>query len=108
MYFVLASYRVTYCMRRVSTKLAGLRLVDFEVAALPVLHIFFSNVLKMSRPVVSVFDIESADSVTGTVTLPAVFTAPIRADVVHYVHTLMAKNKRQAYAVNSDAGMQVN
>lgn len=61
----------------------------------------------MSRPVVSVFDIESADSVASTVTLPAVFTAPIRADVVHYVHTLMAKNKRQAYAVSTRAGMQV-
>lgn len=61
----------------------------------------------MSRPVVSVFDINAADSVTGTVTLPAVFTAPIRADVVHYVHTLMAKNKRQAYAVSLRAGMQV-
>jgi len=61
----------------------------------------------MSRPVVSVFDIESADQVASTVTLPAVFTAPIRADVVHYVHTLMAKNKRQAYAVSTRAGMQV-
>lgn len=60
----------------------------------------------MSRPVVSVFDIESADSVASTVTLPAVFTAPIRADVVHYVHTLMSKNKRQAYAVDVLAGMQ--
>jgi large subunit ribosomal protein L4e len=60
----------------------------------------------MSRPVVSVFDFEKADSVTGTVSLPAVFTAPIRADVVHYVHTLMAKNARQAYAVSLKAGHQ--
>jgi ribosomal protein L4 len=61
----------------------------------------------MSRPVVSVFDIEAVDAVVGTVTLPAVFTAPIRADVVHQVHVLMAKNKRQAYAVTLRAGMQV-
>jgi hypothetical protein len=61
----------------------------------------------MSRPVVSVFNINQADSVSGTVTLPAVFTAPIRSDVVHYVHTLMAKNKRQPYAVDHEAAMQV-
>jgi large subunit ribosomal protein L4e len=31
---------------------------------------------------------------------------PIRGDVVHDVHSLMAKNKRQAYAVFARAGMQ--
>jgi len=56
----------------------------------------------MSRPTVSVFSIDS--TIEGNVTLPAVFTAPIRADVVHYVHTLMAKNARQAYAVKVEAG----
>lgn len=60
----------------------------------------------MSRPVVSVFDPENASTVT-TVSLPAVFTAPIRNDVVQYVHTLMAKNARQAYAVSDKAGHQV-
>jgi large subunit ribosomal protein L4e len=55
-----------------------------------------------------VFDTQEADKVTSTVTLPAVFTAPIRSDVVHYVHTLMAKNKRQAYAVSQYAGMAVS
>jgi len=56
----------------------------------------------MARPTVTVF---SPDSTTDcNVTLPAVFTAPIRADVVHYVHTLMAKNARQAYAVKVEAG----
>lgn len=59
----------------------------------------------MSRPVVSVFDPENASTVT-TVSLPAVFTAPIRNDVVQYVHTLMAKNARQAYAVSDKAGHQ--
>jgi len=53
-----------------------------------------------------VFDPENAESVVGTVSLPAVFTAPIRSDVVHYVHTLMAKNARQAYAVSLKAGHQ--
>ncbi len=60
----------------------------------------------MSRPVVSVFDPENADSVVSTVSLPAVFTAPIRNDIVQYVHTLMAKNARQAYAVSEAAGHQ--
>jgi len=44
--------------------------------------------------------------VVDSVALPAVFSAPIRHDVIHDVHTLMAKNCRQPYAVNSDAGMQ--
>lgn len=57
----------------------------------------------MSRPVVSVFN---GENVVSTTTLPAVFTAPIRSDIVQYVHTLMAKNKRQAYAVSEKAGMQ--
>jgi len=43
---------------------------------------------------------------SDTVPLPAVFTAPIRPDVVHLVHKQMAKNTRQAYAVKWDAGMQ--
>jgi len=60
----------------------------------------------MSRPLVSVYDPEIAEAVVSTVTLPAVFTAPIRSDVVHYVHTLMAKNARQAYAVSEKAGHQ--
>lgn len=40
------------------------------------------------------------------VELPAVFTAPIRSDIVQTVHTHMAKNKRQAYAVSIRAGHQ--
>lgn len=43
---------------------------------------------------------------TGTAALPGVFSAPIRADLVQIVHSAIAKNKRQAYAVNTQAGMQ--
>ena len=43
-----------------------------------------------------------------TTTLPAVFVAPIRPDVVRFVHTNMAKNKRQAYAVSERAGHQTS
>ena len=38
--------------------------------------------------------------------MPAVFTAPIRPDIVRTIHTHMAKNKRQAYAVFRRAGHQ--
>lgn len=40
------------------------------------------------------------------VALPAVFVAPIRSDIVQTVHTHMAKNARQAYAVSAKAGHQ--
>ena len=59
----------------------------------------------MSRPQVTIF---SADGVAGSQTaLPAVFTAPIRPDVVNFVHTNVRKNKRQAYghSLVKDAGM---
>lgn len=42
----------------------------------------------------------------GSTSLPAVFLAPIRSDVVNFVHTNMAKNNRQAYAVSDLAGHQ--
>lgn len=40
------------------------------------------------------------------VELPAVFTAPIRSDIVQTVHRDMNKNHRQAYAVSAKAGHQ--
>lgn len=39
-------------------------------------------------------------------TLPAVFSAPIRPDIVRTVHTNMNKNHRQPYAVSMKAGHQ--
>jgi large subunit ribosomal protein L4e len=62
----------------------------------------------MSRALVSVWNHEQEGSQSGNVTLPAVFTAPIRHDLVHYVHSLMAKNARQPYAVTRRAGMMVS
>jgi len=58
-----------------------------------------------ARPTVSVYS-TTEDKVTGTVPLPAVFLSPIRTDVVQFVHTNMAKNARQAYAVNRLSGMK--
>jgi len=59
-----------------------------------------------ARPIVSVFSL-SGDK-TGETTLPAVMTAPLRPDIVQFVHTNLNKNKRQAYAVSIRAGRQVS
>lgn len=58
-----------------------------------------------ARPVVSVFSTDGAAQ--ESTPLPAVFTVPIRPDIVHFVHTNMAKNTRQPYAVSKRAGHQV-
>ncbi len=62
--------------------------------------------VQAARPLVSVFDGEGKD--IAQTTLPAVFKAPIRTDVVQFVHTNMRKNKRQPYAVSSKAGHQTS
>ncbi|CAM9482998.1 unnamed protein product [Phaeothamnion confervicola] len=59
-----------------------------------------------ARPVVTVFSENGAAS--GEMTLPAVMTAPIRPDIVSFVHTNMAKNNRQPYAVSKKAGHQTS
>lgn len=57
-----------------------------------------------ARPLVSVQEVDGKPS--GTVSLPAVFTAPIRPDIVRTVHTGINKNHRQPYAVSMKAGHQ--
>merc|ERR1712226_547954 len=59
-----------------------------------------------ARPLVSVYNEQGEAS--GQITLPAVFKAPIRPDVVNFVHSNMAKNSRQPYAVSSIAGHQTS
>jgi len=59
-----------------------------------------------ARPVLSVFSLTGEKSTTTP--LPAVFTAPIRPDIVQFVHTNMNKNRRQAYAVSMSAGKNVS
>merc|ERR1712154_654687 len=44
----------------------------------------------------------------SNVTLPAVFRAPIRPDIVNFVHFEMKKNGRQPYAVSKAAGHQTS
>jgi len=45
---------------------------------------------------------------TEQVALPAVFTAPLRSDIVRKVHTDLSKNSRQPYAVKRNAGHQTS
>merc|ERR1711934_1205223 len=56
-----------------------------------------------SRPTVSVYANDS-QKVSGSSSMPAVFTAPIRDDLVQFCHTNMAKNRRQGQAVYWHAG----
>merc|ERR1712241_669603 len=56
---------------------------------------------------VSVYS-EKNESSGTTVCLPAVFRAPVRPDIVSFIHHEVAKNKRQPYCVNVDAGHQTS
>merc|ERR1712121_618798 len=62
--------------------------------------------MAVARPLVSVFSEQG--EVASQVTLPAVFKAPIRPDIVNFVHSNMAKNSRQPYAVHKHAGHQTS
>jgi len=61
-----------------------------------------------ARPLVTVQTIDAEKVEASTAALPSVFVAPIRPDIVHFVHSNMAKNKRQAYAVSEKAGHQTS
>ncbi|PWN23599.1 hypothetical protein BCV69DRAFT_279531 [Microstroma glucosiphilum] len=58
-----------------------------------------------ARPTVNV---RGANGATGSVALPAVFSAPVRTDIVQELYKNMAKNKRQPYAVATNAGHQTS
>lgn len=60
-----------------------------------------------ARPVISVYDTKGSVT-SSTASLAGVFTAPIRPDLVRFVHTQMAKNKRQARSVSAAAGHQTS
>ncbi|KAI9280674.1 ribosomal protein L4 domain-containing protein [Sporodiniella umbellata] len=63
--------------------------------------------MSAARPVINVYA-DSGKASNATVPLPAVFKAPIRPDIVNFVHTNMAKNKRQPHSVSSKAGEQTS
>jgi len=60
-----------------------------------------------SRPLVTVYG-EKNEALGVTIKLPAVFRAPIRPDIVNFVHDNMRKNSRQPYAVSKAAGHQTS
>jgi len=60
-----------------------------------------------ARPMVSVYS-EKNEATNTTVQLPAVFRAPVRPDVVQFVHTNVRKNSRQPFAVSKGAGHQTS
>ncbi|XP_034235238.1 60S ribosomal protein L4 isoform X2 [Thrips palmi] len=63
--------------------------------------------ISTARPLISVYS-EKNEATGSTINLPAIFKAPIRPDVVNFVHQNMAKNHRQPYSVNDQAGHQTS
>merc|ERR1712226_292770 len=63
--------------------------------------------LSAARPLVTVYS-EKKGPTDSNVSLPAVFKAPIRPDIVSFIHHEIAKNHRQPYCVNRDAGHQTS
>jgi large subunit ribosomal protein L4e len=59
-----------------------------------------------SRPVVSIYSVSNGEEVETGVAMPPVFETPIRNDIVQYVHTRLAKNRRQGHAVFYKAGAE--
>lgn len=63
--------------------------------------------LSTARPLVTVFT-EKNEASKETISLPALFKAPIRPDIVNTIHVQMSKNKRQPYCVSEKAGHQTS
>ncbi|VDN87677.1 unnamed protein product [Brugia pahangi] len=59
-----------------------------------------------ARPLVTVYNDKSEPTDTQ-IRLPGVFRAPLRPDIVSFVHDQIRKNKRQPYAVSVEAGLDV-
>lgn len=62
------------------------------------------------RPLVTVQTVDSdmATDATPTAPLPDVMKAPLRPDIVTYVHSNISRNSRQPYAVSKRAGHQTS
>jgi large subunit ribosomal protein L4e len=66
--------------------------------------LFVFQSLSAARPLISIYS-DKNEALGTTVALPAIFKAPIRPDIVNFVHDNMSKNHRQPYYVNKDAGL---
>ncbi|KAL1122953.1 hypothetical protein AAG570_003278 [Ranatra chinensis] len=60
-----------------------------------------------SRPQVTVYS-DKNEATSTLIPLPPIFNAPIRPDIVNFVHQNISKNSRQPYCVNKDAGHQTS
>lgn len=60
-----------------------------------------------SRPLITIYS-DKGEATEKNIVLPAVFRAPIRPDIVTFVHSEMMKNTRQPYAVSEKAGHQTS
>merc|ERR1712066_657112 len=59
-----------------------------------------------TRPTVSVIHGKNTSEVVAEVKMPHVFLAPVRDDLVQFVHDQLSKNSRQAHGVDRKAGMK--
>ncbi|XP_059050326.1 large ribosomal subunit protein uL4 [Achroia grisella] len=64
--------------------------------------------LSVARPLVSVYSEKSEVVAGASLSLPFVFKAPIRPDIVNDVHISLSKNARQPYCVSKEAGHQTS
>eukprot|EP01066_Platyproteum_vivax_P001410 Platyproteum_vivax@DN1172_c0_g1_i1.p1 len=60
--------------------------------------------MSVARPLVSVFTAEDPGKRSSAVSMPVVFSSPIRADLVQFVHDNLRMNRRLPYAVKEGAG----
>lgn len=63
--------------------------------------------LAAARPLINVYS-ETSEVSKTRVLLPSVFRAPIRPDVVSFVHDQVSKNRRQGFSVSKHAGEQTS
>lgn len=61
----------------------------------------------MARPLVTVYN-EKGEATPVQIKMPQVYKVPIRPDIVSFTHDQIRRNKRQAYAVSSEAGHQTS
>jgi len=64
--------------------------------------------LSTARPLISVYNEKGEEVKDQSLSLPAVFKAPIRPDVVNFVHQQISFNHRQPYCVSEKAGHQTS
>ncbi|KAL3314241.1 60S ribosomal protein L4 [Cichlidogyrus casuarinus] len=61
----------------------------------------------VARPVVNVYNLQGK-ATKESIRMPGVFNAPLRPDILNFVHDNLRKNSRQAYAVSGKAGHQTS